>query len=213
MRRQGRIGGLVWQVVTDMGEERALRLYALHDAQGVLDGGMRRMTLMPQSVQKQNIQVLQVRERLLRNVAEIGQVSCGAKAVSIDLGVPMNHRHRLKAGTKQLHRPVDRLEFHLSNAAEFVVGIENVSEHVSQKLGRLGPRVKRDLGGSMKAERSEVINSEDVVRMSMRIKHRIDVLDLRPDRLLAKVRCGIDQYDPPVVFRHDGGTGALVVRI
>ena len=65
----------------------------------------------------------------------------------------------------------------------------------------------------MKAERSEVINSEDVVRMSMRIKHRIDVLDLRPYRLLAKVGCGIDQYDPPVVFQHDGGTGALVVRI
>jgi len=62
MRRQGRIGGLVWQVVTDMGEERALRLYALHDAQGVLNGGMRGMRLMSQSVQKQDIQVLQVRE-------------------------------------------------------------------------------------------------------------------------------------------------------
>jgi hypothetical protein len=125
----------------------------------------------------------------------------------------MNHRHRLKAGAKQLHRTVDRLEFHLSNAAEFVVGIENVSEHASQELSRLGPRVKRDLGRAMKAEWPEVINSEDVVGMRVRVKHRIDVLDLRPYRLLAKVGCGIDQYDPPVVFQHDGRTGALVVRI
>src|SRR6478672_1519368 len=204
MRRQGRIGGFVWQVVTDMGKERALRLYALHDAQGVLNGGMRGMRLMSQSVQKQNIQVLQVRERLLRNVAEISQVSCGAKAVSIDLGIAMNHRHRLKAGAKQLHRTVDGLEFHLSNAAEFVVGIENVSEHASQELSRLGPRVKRDLGRAMKAEWPEVINSEDVVGMSVRVKHRVHVLDLRPDRLLAKVGCGIDQYDPPFVLQHDG---------
>src|SRR6185369_8950754 len=105
-------------------------------------------------------------------ISEIRQVSRGAKAVSIDLGVPMNHRHRLKAGAKQVHRTVDGLEFHLSNAAEFVVGIENVSEHVSQKLGRFGPRIKRDLGRSMKAERPEVINSEDVVGMSVRVKHR-----------------------------------------
>ena len=58
MRRQRRIGRRVRQIVADVGEERPLRFHPLHDAQRILHRRMRGMRLVPQRVQKQDVEVL-----------------------------------------------------------------------------------------------------------------------------------------------------------
>ena len=43
------------------------------------------------------------------------------------------------------------------------------------------------------ADRPQIIKPQDVVRMRVGVKHRIQVMDLRADGLLAKIRSGVDQ--------------------
>ena len=60
MWRQSGIGRFMRQIVADVREERSLGLDSLHDAQRVFDRGMSRVRLVPQGVEKKNIQSFQL---------------------------------------------------------------------------------------------------------------------------------------------------------
>lgn len=58
--RQGRVGRFVRQIVTDVREKGALRFQPLHDLERVLHGGVRRVRLVPERIQKQDVQIFQL---------------------------------------------------------------------------------------------------------------------------------------------------------
>src|ERR1700691_2625078 len=80
VRRQRGIGCLMRQVVANMSKKGALRFQPLDNAQRVLDGRMGGMRDVSQRIQKQDVEILQLRERGLRHAAVIGQISGAAEA-------------------------------------------------------------------------------------------------------------------------------------
>src|SRR5580692_3633194 len=89
MRRQDGVGRLMWQVVANMRKERPLRLHPLHDAQGILHRRVRGMRLVPERVQKKNVQPFQLAKRRHRYFAVIGEIRRRPKAEAIDLSIAM----------------------------------------------------------------------------------------------------------------------------
>ena len=57
-------------------------LKPFHDAQRVLDGGMRGMRNVPQRVQKQDVEILQFCQGSLGDAAVIGQIRCADRSES-----------------------------------------------------------------------------------------------------------------------------------
>src|SRR5690242_4904936 len=154
---------------------------------------MRRVGLMPERVQKLNVQALQLLQRLLRNIAEIRQVCGGADPVAVNLGFAVNYRYRTKGRAKQFKRAIYIDQFQLGNAPEFVVCLEDVAEHVAEKLRRLWPGIQRDLAGPMKAQGPEIVDTENMIRMGMGINNGINTGNIFPDSLLAEIGRGVNQ--------------------
>src|SRR5713226_1839688 len=82
MRRKGALGPGVRQFVADMGEVGPARIELLGNSHGSLDGGMRRMRLMAQRIEKQHVQAPQLIERLLGDLAVVGEIGGGSEAVA-----------------------------------------------------------------------------------------------------------------------------------
>src|SRR6185437_7005718 len=60
---------------------------------------------------------------------------------------------------------------------------------------------------------AQVVNAENVVSVGMGIENRIQMTDVFPDGLSAKVRSGINQDCFAGIFNEHGRPGALVMRI
>src|SRR5581483_5835265 len=143
--RQHGVGRGMRQVVANMREERALRLEFFHDAQRVCHCRVRRMRLVSQRIQKENVEISQLLERLLRHFAEVGQIGRRSDAVAVDLGLTVNYRARLDARTDQ---------FQLRYSAKLIVSLKDVTKHASQKVGRFRPGVEWNLPRAMKTQRA-----------------------------------------------------------
>src|SRR5580658_6180525 len=96
------------QVMANMREERALGFHPLHDAQRILHRRVRGVRLVPQGIQKENIQPFQLLERRLWDFAVIGEISRTAKAKAVDFSFAMNQAHGLKASPEEIDRPINR---------------------------------------------------------------------------------------------------------
>ena len=59
----------------------------------------------------------------------------------------------------------------------------------------------------------QIIHSENVIRMFMRIKHAVYQTDILPDQLLSQVRPGIDQQIPLLQAQDDRTACAIVFRV
>ena len=52
----------------------------------------------------------------------------------------------------------------------------------------------------VKAQRPQVIYSQNVISMSMRVEHRIQASYVFADRLLTEVGCSVDEHSLPAIF-------------
>src|SRR5580700_6315995 len=116
------------QVMTDVCEKDAFGVQAICDPDRVFDSGVRGMRLVAQSVEEEDIEILQVRHRGLGNLAEIGQIGGGAEAISVDLRFSGNHGGGLEDRAEELERARDRFQLEAGKAAKLVVGVEDVAE-------------------------------------------------------------------------------------
>src|SRR5580698_9457915 len=105
------------------------------------------MRLVTERVQKKNIEVVQLGQRSLGNLAVIGQVGRSAGAKAIDFGFAMDDGDRFESGAEKHQGPVDGLQFHQGQSAEFIVGVEDVTEHGTDVLRGLWTSVKRKFVG------------------------------------------------------------------
>src|SRR5581483_6586225 len=204
----------VRQIMTNMSEERAPGLQPLHGFHRVLYRRMRRVRLMTQRVEKEHIQVLQPGQRLFGDLAMIGEISSGTKAKTENFGVTVDKDDWLETSSEKLNRPVDRLQFNLGKSAELIFGVENISKHPANKFDRVGMRVQRQLVWLVKKTQwAKIVNSKQMVCVSMRIEHGVEAANIFTDRLLAEVGCGIDQHSAAAVFNEYGGPSAQVAGI
>src|SRR5208283_389661 len=162
------------QVVGDVREVGMLRLQALHQLHRVSYGRVRRMWMMPQRVEEQDVEILQLRQRLFRHAAEVGEVRRRTKAISLDGNVAVMHNQRSKRCSEQFQRAVHRLYLDLRESTVLVVPLEDVTEDATQHLrGRVAGE-QGDLaatGDAGKAERPNVVEPENVVGVAMSVEH------------------------------------------
>src|SRR5271165_2256797 len=108
MRRQGCVGRLVGQIVANMGKKCPLGLCPIDDAQRILYCRVRRVRLVPERIQKENIQSLELTKRRLRNFTVVREIGSFSKAKSIDLDLAVNQTYRFELRAKNFHRAIDR---------------------------------------------------------------------------------------------------------
>src|SRR5208282_1363675 len=172
------------------------------------------MRLVPQRIQKKNVQSFQLAKRRLRNFTVIREISRFAKTKSVDLRLSMDQSHRLEARAKDLHRPIDRPKFKSGQSAEFVIAIEDVAEHLAQKSGRVRTRVERQSVRLVAITQwPQIINAQDVVGVRVRVKNRVHPRDALANGLRIKIWSRIDQHYLARKFQHDRRSCAPVVRI
>src|ERR1700735_4210261 len=97
---------------------------------------MGRMRLVPQGVQKKNVQTFQLMKRRLGNLAVIGEIGRSSKAEAIDLRLAMYQPHRFEVRPEKFHCSINRLQLQLWQTAIFVVSVKDVTEHFPQECGR-----------------------------------------------------------------------------
>src|SRR6185437_8783865 len=83
------------------------------------------------------------------------------------------------------------------------VRIEYVGKHAFDDFRRIVIGIERQLLLSLERKRTQIVETENVIRMSVGVQNSIKPRDLFPQRLLAEVRSAVDQHDPPAVLQHD----------
>src|SRR5206468_640089 len=92
--------------------------------------------------------------------------------------------------------------------------VKNVAEHFPDELGSVWTCIEwQPVWLMQKAERTQVVDPEEVVGVSMGVQHRIQAADIFADCLFAEIRRGIDQNRAAAVFNEYGWPGAPVARI
>src|ERR1700690_797938 len=114
----------------------------------------------------------------------VGQIGRGAEAKAENLRVPVQHFYRLEARAKEFKSAGDVLQFHLRQAAEFVVAFENVAKRVANLGGGIRVGIQGDLVRLKITERAHIVEAEDVIRMRVRIQHGVEPANLLADGLL-----------------------------
>src|SRR5436305_1045775 len=162
---------------------------------------MRGMRLVPQRIQKQNVESFELMHGRIGDLAVIGEISGRSEAIAVDLALAVDENHRFEAGTENLYRPINGPQFEKRQAAEFVIRIENVAEHFAQKSSGFRARVERQLVRLVAiAQGAEIVDAENVIRMSVGVEHRIYLRDLLPNGLSVEIRSGINQHYFAAVF-------------
>src|SRR6185437_7116864 len=161
---------------------------------------MRGMRTVTQRVQKEYVQSAKPLFRFRWNFAEIGKVGRFAKAEAVDYCFSMDNFHRLKGRAKELHRSIEAVHLHPRNPAKFVIRLENVPKDIFQAVCRGSVSVERDFAFALEAERAYVVQAQNVIGVSVRIKDSVKPLDLFANCLLAEIRRGIDQHRASVIF-------------
>src|SRR5436190_7152813 len=109
----------------------------------MLDRRVRRVGLVTQRIQKENVQPLKLGQRAFRDIAVIGKASRRSEAKAVNLAVAMNQDNRLEPRAEKLERPVQFLHLNLRQSSEFVLRVENVAEHFTYKICGIRMRVQR----------------------------------------------------------------------
>src|ERR1700690_411918 len=173
---------------------------------------MRWMWRVPQRIQKQDVEILQFRQRSLGDTAVIRQIRSAAKAEAINLSIAVDHRDWLKACPEQLDRSLKRFEFDLSQSTELVVCVENVAERAADEISRFRPRIQRELVGFVpKAERAQIIQAQDVIGVTVSVEDGVQFANVLADGLLTEVRRSIDEHSHATILHQHGGSGTAVV--
>jgi hypothetical protein len=150
----------------------------------------------PQTVKRENIQVAQPFEGRGRNLTQI----CGVRKVVEAIGdyrqaaVDNFQRRYFQIATKAEAGAIhNRVRNDLRQAAAKVRRLENVLKNAANVFP--GALVGIETQGAMaKIQRPDVIESEDMIGMTMRNQHRIEVFQTDPQSLLPKITRGIHDY-------------------
>src|SRR5882762_1982002 len=180
---------------------------------------MRGVRLVAQRVKKQDVKASQLLQRFGRDLAVIGQVGGGSEAETENRSIAVDHRQRLEARSEQFDGAVDRMKIDLRQSAKLIFGLKDVAKHFAQEFAGLRRGIKRKFAWYVLIrQRSQVVDSEDVVGVGVGVEHGIKLGDLLAQRLFAKVRRGVDQDMAGIVVRitvadHHRGTRSAVARI
>ena len=175
------------------------------------------MWMVPQRIEEQDVEVLQLSQRLFRHAAEIGEIRGRTEAIAFDGNVAMMHRQRSERGAEQIpaghSQAVSRLARvrRICNPRRRCSGKRCASTRAVVSLANSG--ILSAAGNTRKAERPDIVEPENVVSVAVSVEHGVDLPDALADGLLAEIRRGVDEYGVSVPLHHDRRSRAAVVRV
>src|ERR1700676_507972 len=129
---------------------------------------MHRVRDIAQRVDDQLIEIVQQRERGIRNGAEVRQVGGAAKAEAEDFHVAVQKRNRSE---REAQKPEGRLRFKkgdAGNRAELGLAVEYVGKRAADDAESFLVGVNRERGLLSKVVGSNVVEAHDVIAMAVR---------------------------------------------
>lgn len=147
------------------------------------------------TIKDQDIETLQTGDRFVRNKIQVRRVCKVVEAIRDHRELTVDHFERCNfqpvADAKGSVR-IDRVRDQLGQAAAKMNRFEDVLEDPPEIYPRDLVRKDRHRAKA-KVQRPDVIESENVIDVTVRDENRVDPLDLRPQRLLPKVDRCIDE--------------------
>src|ERR1035437_8501645 len=125
--------------------------------------------MVPQRIEKQDVESLQLLQRLFRDVAEVREVGGRAEAIRVDRDVSVEHLERCEDCSEEVHRPIDRSQLYLRQTAILVIRLEDVAENGTQRLRRGIAGVEGNFSATIhagEAERPHIVESKNVIGMA-----------------------------------------------
>src|SRR5215813_8392839 len=193
----------MFEVVSDVRQQRASRLQFGDVGQRLLDVQVRGVRLVAQRVDDQKIEAAQFLQRLVRNQVAIGDERGASASVveakACDFAFAVNDRDRRDSQPAGFELSFDHVRNELRQTSADVFALEDVREDAPQTPPRALARVYRN-GAAPEIDRANVVEAEDVVDMAMCDQQRVEPVDLFAQRLLAKIGRNIDDHATLDVF-------------
>jgi hypothetical protein len=129
------------------------------------------------------------------------------------MGPPMLDRDRVNFCTTKREGALDQMGFWMHVSSEGPFDVERVKESPVQVLHGILRRINGNPAAIARTESSEVVESHDVIRVRMRIKNGVEMLNIRAQGLNSELCARI--YDPGTVRRLyiDGRPQPLITGI
>src|SRR5215213_11834655 len=185
-----------------MSKESSSGLQLVHVTERFIHPQMCRVFLKAQTIKHQHVQALQCIDCRARNLAEIGQVSKVVEAIRHHRQVTVDHlqrrdlqffayaetparRHDVRNDLRQTAAEMRRLEDVLENAFDVHPGtfIRTDTERAKTKV-----------------ERADVVETENVIGVTVSDQNRVEMFKSKAQCLLSKVGRRIDQHGAPGMF-------------
>ena len=129
------------------------------------------------------------------------------------MGPPMLDRDRVNFCTTKREGALDQMGFWMHVSSEGPFDVERVKESPVQVLHGILRRINGNPAAIARPESSEVVESHDVIRVRMRIKNGVQMLNIRAEGLNSELCARI--HDPGTVRRLyiDGRPQPLITGI
>ena len=211
---QEALSALVRQVVRDVGEPGLTRLQPLDDLQALLDGAVGGMGLVAQCVEEQHVQVFQHGQRPLRYFAVVGQIGrlAEAKAVAGSAAVEQRDGHYAEPGDVN-RRAAEGVSADARPRGLGFAGVENVGEDAADDRQSLLGTVDGDGLALKKIEGTQVVETQDVVGVTVCKKHRVHARETGAESLLPEIGPSVDDNAVPVPTQGYRGPQTVVARV
>ena len=131
------------------------------------------------------------------------------------IAVKERHGHDAHArGFEWAPSGLDGNEIDLRDAAPFGrAGVEDVAEHLANLTERPGVAIAGNRAALQAVVAAHLVEADDVVGVSVRIKNRVHPRDAEAQRLHAQVRPGLDQQPRAVALDVNRRPQPLVARV
>lgn len=185
MQRELPFGLSVLNFVRHVREEGEARPDSLDPTESLLDIGMAGMGLRPESIDDEDVEILEEREARVGNRAHIGEIGGRSEAEAAHREIAVPQRYSLEADVRDFGSvvtvealddyPSARRIFRFCRKGVFENALEDFSGHV------VGVQIQA--AGVSKAEGAQVVHTEDVISMAVGVEDGVDMLNLFAESL------------------------------
>ena len=166
-----KLGLCMQNVVRHMRKVRSARRQFADPFGRLVEVRVRRMRLLAQCIEDDDLNAFKQREALVRNVVHVRQVRCIAEAKTGDFKVTVHERDPLKESAIQLHRFAKTLQVDAGFVGVWRIGREGVIENSFEDESSAVVRIQRQMALLVEeGERPKIIQAEDVIGVGMGIE-------------------------------------------
>ena len=170
--------------------------------------------LVTEGVEDEDVEVLEERDALGRDIGHVGEVGGGAEAVAGDGVAAVGDGDVLEGHAEECCRGtgggVDAVDDDAGGGGVAVYLAEGVLEDALDDFGGGVVGEEGQAVGLAEGEGAEGVHAEDVVGVAVGVQDGVDVIDALADGLGVEVGAGVDDDRVAVEVDAEGGAGAAV---